>query len=444
MKIQWGRVFICCLIIFSIPLAALADAFTDVSSKTSKNYGAIEYLHSKGVISGYDDGTFKPDQTINRAEALKMVILAAMDEAGSDEDIDFSDVSSGDWFYPYVQKGVEEGLVEGYTDGSFKPGNNINIAESLKIVLLAFGEEVGNPPTSNPYPDVDVLAWYAVYADYAKNKQFIESMDDGKLRADRDITRGEFAELIYRLLYTHDYELEVFPLSTDWPTYSDAAEGYSVKYPYGWEIIGAGDQTIFWQRDDANQQLSWMRIFPNSATVVIAVDDNEEGRSLKEYTDLLEYDSSAVQKGDSLNGYDFTEISLADAGITDYYFMLPNGKILVAYAQVGSGDNQPLLREQIRYLIGSMRHDNGEDSRPLIDLSREGFLENVRKNVLVADQGQAILDMFEDEILIETDSIGIGTGPVDYYYSEEYDVTIKLERNSNVVLAINDGNSTAF
>ncbi len=442
-KSRWISL-LCLVSVIIAPMTAISASFSDVEDG-SIHYGAIEYLYNKGVISGYPDGSFKPDQTINRAEALKMVMLAT-DKAGeTEQQIDFPDVSEEDWFYEYVTKAVEIGLVEGYDDGTFKPANNINVAESIKIILLAFDEEIGNPPTQNPYPDVETSAWYSTYALYAKNKQYIESTDDGLLHAEKDITRGQFAEMIYRLLYVNENNLDKFPLSTNWPTYSDAINDYSLKYPLDWKIIKAGNQLILWKRDDINEQLSWARVLPYSATVVVAVEDNEAEYSLKEYVDLLEYNESATKNEQELNGYPFISVSLMDSGINDYYFEMPNGKILAAFTQVGGGANQPLLLEKIRYIVGSIRHYEGSDtSNSSLNLDRESFLEEVRKLVLEPDEGQNVLDMFDDEILIDTDTIGIGTGPVDYYYSAEYEVTLKLDRNSDTILAISDGNTTAF
>lgn len=434
----------CLVSVIVAPITVISSSFSDVGDDYL-NYGAIEYLYDKGVISGYPDGSFKPDQTINRAEALKMVMLATDKAGDTEQEIDFPDVSKEDWFYEYVTKAVETELVEGYEDGTFKPANNINVAESIKIILLAFDQKIGNPPTQNPYPDVETSNWYATYALYAKNKQFIESGDDGLLHAEEDITRGEFAEIIYRLLYVDENDLEKFPLSTDWPAYTDSVNDYSVKYPLDWKIIKAGDQLILWKRDNINEQLSWARVLPYSATVVMAVEKNEAEYTLKEYVNLLEYNESATKNEQELNGYPFISVSLMDSGINDYYFEMPDGSILAAFTQVGGGANQPLLLEKIRYIVGSIRHYEGsETSNSSLDLDRESFLEEVRKLALEPDEGQNVLDMFDDEILIDTDTIGIGTGPVDYYYSEKYDVTLKLERNSDTILAINDGNTTAF
>lgn len=422
-----------------------ANVFTDITSSSTIYFNSIEYLKSKGVISGYPDGTFKPDNVINRAEALKMIMLATGKDGESTIDMSFPDVNVDDWFFGFVRKALESGLVEGYPDGTFKPENNINIAESLKIIILAFDIDTGALPSKNPFPDVDVISWYVSYAEFAKNKNFIEPSDDGLLHAEKHITRGQFAEIIFRIMYTRDNNLDVFPLSTNWDTFYDSKKGFSFKYPPDWKVIKADDNVILWKRDSKNEQLSWARVLPLSATVVIAVDDNESKYSLKDYTDLLEYDSGATRTSQKLNDYPFAIISMPEIGINDYFFQFNNKKILVAYTQIGLGNNSHILTEKIRYIIGSIKEYDGSDSSfSSLDTDKESFLSEVRKLILVKGKATSVISMFDDTLLLETDSIGIGTGPVDYYYSPKYDVTMKLERNSDTILALNTGKSTSF
>lgn len=443
MRISFLRFFFLGLLISLVPAGALAQSFPDVPQNT-RFYGGVEYLKQKGVISGYPDGTFKPDQTINRAEALKMAMIASQSASGAPSATTFPDVSSQDWFYAYVQSAVQLGIVEGYDDGTFKPGNNINVAESLKIIFLAFGAEVGPPPQGDPYPDVDQLAWYSSYANYAKSRQLIWPLGDGELHAGRDITRGEFADIIYRYMYVEEHNIEKFPLSTDWPTYIHPQDGYSVKFPFDWERITAGNQTIFWKKDEENSQLSWARLFPNSATLVIAVDANEKGVSLESYLSHITYDSSAVIQSQTLNTYPFTSVYIASTSTFDYYFQLPDKTILVVYSQAGEGMNKPQLVEEIRNIVGSIRHHEGPAPGGSSVTDEEQFLSQIRANILVEGKAQSMLALFTDMVLIETDTIGIGTGPVDYYYSQEHNVTLKIERNSNTILALSEEKSTAF
>ena len=85
------------------PLTAFAGSFPDVL-ENSVHHNAIEYLKDKGVVNGYPDGTFLPDQTINRAEALKMVMIASGSDSGDYIENTFPDVQVDDWFY---EQGVD-------------------------------------------------------------------------------------------------------------------------------------------------------------------------------------------------------------------------------------------------------------------------------------------------------------------------------------------------
>ena len=419
---------------------ASAASFSDVGDST-KYSSAVEYLKTKGIINGYSDGTFKPDNKINRAEALKIIMLAVGQDLTSTFKINFKDVSSKDWFYSYVRKATELQIVQGYSDGTFKPADNINLAESLKIALLSFKSPVSDAVNSAPYPDVTTSLWYAKYAQYAKTTQVIDPEDNGNLDADQQITRGDFAELIYRLLYIKDNKLATFPISVDWPTYTHPTNHFSVNVPFGWTQIDAGKQTIFWKQDIGNKQVSFDRIYPNSATVVVAYDSNEDRLTLDDYVKRLVYDSSAVVQKVNLNGYPFENVTLTNQGIIDSYFYFPDKSILILYSQVGDGANKTFLSNQVRYLVGSVKYT---DQTQNVISDKDKFLSTVRTNILVKGQGDATLKMFSDLVLISTDTIGIGTGPIDYYFSQTYGVTLKYERNSKTLLALSDGKTTAF
>ncbi len=95
-------------------------------------YTAVRY----GIVQGYDDGTFKADQPVNRAEALKMLLLAAQLDMppGGGSGATLSDVAPDDWFAPTVDVALHYEIVSGYPDGTFRPASPITRAESAKIV----------------------------------------------------------------------------------------------------------------------------------------------------------------------------------------------------------------------------------------------------------------------------------------------------------------------
>lgn len=124
----------------------LSVSFTDVSS-TSRRYESedktlrrrVVYTAVRNkIVEGYEDGSFRPDDTVNRAEALK--ILMATTKLPSIEDEytlqSFSDVSEDAWFAAYVRRALAYTLVSGYEDGTFKPEQSITRAEAAKIIYL--------------------------------------------------------------------------------------------------------------------------------------------------------------------------------------------------------------------------------------------------------------------------------------------------------------------
>jgi hypothetical protein len=193
----------------------ISVGFTDITS-SHPNVDAILALKNWGVIDGYGDGSFKPDGSINRAELMKMVVEMAVgdpNELGVYEYC-FSDVED-DWYAPYVCYAFEQGWVDGYGDGTFKPGNKTNRVEAIKIIINAFynGElpEFDNDVLligSVPY-DVDEGAWYFPYVEVALvldvlDYQHAQSSHDGLLYfPGEDMTRKEVAEMIYRLVINY-------------------------------------------------------------------------------------------------------------------------------------------------------------------------------------------------------------------------------------------------
>ena len=97
-----------------------------------------------GIVEGYEDGTFLPDAPINRAEALKILLKATeLEELEEPFAVQkFSDVPEGAWFAPYVKRLVEYAIVEGFEDGTFRPEQHITRAEASKILLLMM---ISNP-----------------------------------------------------------------------------------------------------------------------------------------------------------------------------------------------------------------------------------------------------------------------------------------------------------
>lgn len=154
---------------------------SDVADSAYKT--AIETLLSKSVIKGYADGTFRPKNTINRAEFLKILMEAKYPKAAVGS-FCFSDVTT-DWYAPYVCHAKSLGIVKGYADKSFKPGSTINYAEALKMLVETFG--FGTSEVEGE--------WYAKYVNSARANNFHIG---NSLSA--SVTREQMAEMVNRIL----------------------------------------------------------------------------------------------------------------------------------------------------------------------------------------------------------------------------------------------------
>ena len=136
--------------------------FSDVSADKWYN-NAVSTLCHMGVLGGYSDGTFRPNAPITRAEFAKIAVSFSQAN-GSAVYSYFTNVKTTDWFAPYVTAAKDSGLIEGYSDGSFKPENRITRAEACAIVNRVLGRK----PSKNhmkisgriDWPDCTTADWF--------------------------------------------------------------------------------------------------------------------------------------------------------------------------------------------------------------------------------------------------------------------------------------------
>ncbi len=124
----------------SVALAASVD-LPDVDGYEWEK--EVRRLASLGIIDGYEDGTFKPDNTVKRSEFAKMIVcMLGLENAANllkGEAGPFSDVAGTHWASGYINVAEMKGIVGGYPDGTFKPEGTITYAEALKMILAAMG-----------------------------------------------------------------------------------------------------------------------------------------------------------------------------------------------------------------------------------------------------------------------------------------------------------------
>lgn len=156
--------------------------------------------HTK-YIEGYEDGTFRPDEYITRAEASSM-LSRALELNNTSENIEFSDVYEGTWFYNDVKLLSAEGMIKGYEDGTFRPENKITRAEFVSMLL---GETDETYYAGTEFTDIEDGLWYTDKVRLASAKGYITGYEDGTFRPDAYITRAEVVTIMNKALERTDY-----------------------------------------------------------------------------------------------------------------------------------------------------------------------------------------------------------------------------------------------
>lgn len=147
------KVLIFISILFLSPIQLFARvSFTDTDISYYRD--SIETLTSEGVISGYGDGTFGPHNTITRAEILKVLLGSKKIIPVTLENQCFPDVMTKKWYHPYICEWVRLGVVSGFDDGTFKPDAPVTVLEWLAMWLRLYGiAPMGGNPWYLPYQE---------------------------------------------------------------------------------------------------------------------------------------------------------------------------------------------------------------------------------------------------------------------------------------------------
>lgn len=189
---------------------SVANAFPDVSD----NHWAapqIKLLSEQGVIVGYPDGTFKPDDNVTRAEFASMAIKAlGQEHTKVIHPVNFSDITEGYWAYDAIQKALYFELVSASKDSElFRPEDSVSRAEALSVAVNALtteqiSVEKAKEVLARVYVDTNsVPEWFLIPAGKAEilgMMVIIPSADKAKLEADRPATRAEVAAILFNMM----------------------------------------------------------------------------------------------------------------------------------------------------------------------------------------------------------------------------------------------------
>ena len=167
----------------------------DIKDHWAESY--INNLVKKGGISGYEDGSFKPDNTITRAEFTKIIV--GVFEISGDTETKYSDVSDDTWYSEYVKKASASGIING-SDGMFLPNNNITRQDAALIIYRVLKLKNIEMNSGKSFSDDSEISEYAKDAVSKMAVIGVINGYDGKFMPKNNITRAEAVTMIARAL----------------------------------------------------------------------------------------------------------------------------------------------------------------------------------------------------------------------------------------------------
>ncbi len=172
--------------------AAEVSLFKDLPL-SAKEAEAVYYLKERGIVSGYDDGTFRPGEPVTRSDLVVFIskVMAAKPHAYTNSYC-FKDVNT-QWFAPFVCSAKNRGWVNGYEGNLFRPESLVSKAEGIKMVLSAFNI---SPQQSGLPSDVE---WFVPYVSELNKRSWLWSGFDQK-EIHKNMLRSEASDLLYKVV----------------------------------------------------------------------------------------------------------------------------------------------------------------------------------------------------------------------------------------------------
>ncbi|WP_342600891.1 S-layer homology domain-containing protein [Psychrobacillus sp. FSL H8-0483] len=170
------------------------QAFSDLKGNSAAE--AILYLHDKHIISGYPDGTFRPNEPITRAQAAAMLLKALDIEVIENPTVQFKDVTTKSNYYSILATINEKGIIRG-ENGYMRPGETTSRAQMAAILRRAFNMPLDSQPT---FTDVSPAHWaYSDINSIAKNR-VASGYPDGSFKPSNIVTRAHFSAFLARAM----------------------------------------------------------------------------------------------------------------------------------------------------------------------------------------------------------------------------------------------------
>lgn len=173
--------------------------FTDISGHWAEQQ--ILSAAELGFVSGYTNGMFKPNNNVTRAEFAAMLVRALKLPAPADTELGFKDAAEiAEWAKPYIGSAVEAKVISGYSDATFRPNRQISRAEMVAMIVRASEEALGDAGKTSFADDQDIAAWAKPYVNSAAAAGFIKGKGNNRFEPNAQATRAEAVTVLMNVL----------------------------------------------------------------------------------------------------------------------------------------------------------------------------------------------------------------------------------------------------
>ena len=218
------------LITFNISVAN--TDFSDLSDDTMY-IDAIEYLLEEELLTGYPDGTFRPERLVNRAEYLNLLLKSFAIETEDASEKCFPDVILNEWYTNAVCTAKKLGVIEGFNDGNFQPERVVNLSEAAKMLVeIALIADLPLADVWEKIDESDSDNWFEPYLQILSNS----GVDLADIKFYQELKRQEIAYLLGTILQADKSNYEFFELDFSVKACADSQTESQSPVPYEGEL----------------------------------------------------------------------------------------------------------------------------------------------------------------------------------------------------------------
>jgi hypothetical protein len=185
---------------------------------------ALEWAAGEEIVDGFKDGTFRPDGTVNRAQVVSWLWAAAGSPPAATRQ-SCTDVGTNAWFADALSWAVEQGIVNGYPDGTFRPDRPTNRAQLASMMWHPAGEPA--PRNVAPHTDIPPGSWAADAVAWLTERAYANGFPDGTFRPTAELTRAQGVTWLYAARQFADVKRGSWlQADVDWARYRGVVRGY--------------------------------------------------------------------------------------------------------------------------------------------------------------------------------------------------------------------------